>query len=226
MLETDVYLAGYAQVQPTISLEQNFGNAKIDVRIGGELYIDGTPQGMLNVGTTANIADLSVGDHDFEIKYGDGQSEKQSVSILKDQSIDISFSYKPEPEPVVTIKTEPKPEPLPAEEAKPEQIQTAEPGQPRQLSPLFNLGVPGITHLVSKKPIGWAYLASAIVGVGAFTFSEIYFMVQKNQMETATSADAINVSYDTMAPLRGVSIGGLALWVVSAIVATIHGAVQ
>lgn len=170
----------------------------------------------MKAGQILSLEELPVGEYVVEIEYGDGNTERRDIAVLPKSKTEVDFSYTPKP----------KPEPIPVDEPESALPQKAERKEAKKPSPLFNLGIPGITHIVQKKPIGWVYLASAVAGAGAFTFSEIYFQTQRDALDNPVDVASATEAYNLQKTLVGVTVSGLAVWAVSAIISTIHGAVR
>ncbi len=95
-----IYLAGTTggvdtSRQSGFTVEENFGNVKVTTITEGTLYLDGTRQGTVSTGATANLTDLSTGSHSLEMRYTDGETETKSVTVQKDRTAAAAFTYKP-----------------------------------------------------------------------------------------------------------------------------------
>ena len=95
-----IYLAGTAggtetSRQSGFTVEENYGNIKITTVTEGTLYLNGTRQGNVSAGATANLTDLSTGSHSLEMRYTDGEKETKTVTVQKDRTASLAFTYKP-----------------------------------------------------------------------------------------------------------------------------------
>lgn len=96
----EYYLAGKAGIpsseapqQPRITLEQVYGSVRVEARTGGRLYLDGKEFTDLPAGQAAKIDNLTVGAHELEMRYADGETEKRSAVIEKNILAAVAFNY-------------------------------------------------------------------------------------------------------------------------------------
>jgi hypothetical protein len=77
----------------SITIKKNYGNVEIDVVTGGKFYMDGEYKTDLPEGSNVLIEKITVGAHEFEMKYPEGNAEKKEVSVKKDQTVRIKFEW-------------------------------------------------------------------------------------------------------------------------------------
>ncbi len=77
----------------TFTLVKAYGSLKVEARTPGKLFIDGSLQGSIPVGTVARIDNLETGSHELEIRYDDNKRESKKIEIEKDSIVSVSFSY-------------------------------------------------------------------------------------------------------------------------------------
>lgn len=195
----------------------------------GSTAADG--DGRNGIFTKAFLSHISEPGLDIEIMLREVRNQVREETGGKQipwssSSLMTSFYFVEEKEPEVAQAPQPKPEPLPSEENRSAGRGPVKTAGPERIPAILNLGVPGLSHILEKKPVGWVYLASAALGIGAFTFSEIYFQIQRDAIAAATTAEEVTAGYNTQKVLLGVSISSIAIWALSAIISTIHSAAQ
>ncbi|MGA2642127.1 MAG: SUMF1/EgtB/PvdO family nonheme iron enzyme, partial [Spirochaetia bacterium] len=107
-LFTPVYLAGPGTapgpavtvvpapsvVTPTITVSRSYGSLSITLASAGTLYLDGKAMGDLPAGAKAKLESVEVGDRSLEVRYADGQVEKQSATVDEGGATSVSFTYR------------------------------------------------------------------------------------------------------------------------------------
>ena len=81
-------------VTPTITVSRSYGSLSITTSTAGTLYLDGKPMGDLPVGAKAKLDSVEVGERSLEVRYADGQVEKQNATVEEGGATNVSFTYK------------------------------------------------------------------------------------------------------------------------------------
>lgn len=79
---------------PTITVARSYGSLSVTTATAGTLYLDGKPMGDLPAGAQAKLDSVEVGERSLELRYADGQVEKQSATVDKGRATSVSFTYK------------------------------------------------------------------------------------------------------------------------------------
>ena len=66
---------------PTITVTRSYGSLSITTATAGTLYLDGRAMGDLPAGAKAKLDSVEVGERNLEVRYADGQVEKQSATV-------------------------------------------------------------------------------------------------------------------------------------------------
>lgn len=78
---------------PKLEEEIIYGSAKIDVKTGGKLYLDGEYLGDVTLEKKTTLKDITAGKHIFYVLYED-YKETQEVNITGNSETVIDFTYK------------------------------------------------------------------------------------------------------------------------------------
>jgi hypothetical protein len=111
--------------KPKLTIEKSYGKVRIETKSAGELFLDGEPQGEVPSGGAATLEDVETGSHELEMRYDNGSTESNQVTVQRDSvasAIFLASSDRIEQQPV---------EPEKPQEAQP--VASAEqqpPGEP------------------------------------------------------------------------------------------------
>lgn len=90
------------------------GTASVKVQSTGTLFVDGIQKGALAAGQTLSLPNLTLGTHQFEVRYADGHLESASATFTESSRLAyISLSYVPIPA-APAVPARPIPVPVPA----------------------------------------------------------------------------------------------------------------
>jgi uncharacterized caspase-like protein len=81
-------------VTPTITVSRSYGSLSITLATAGTLYLDGRQMADLPAGAKAKLDSVEVGDRSLEVRYADGQVEKQSATVDEGGATSVSFTYR------------------------------------------------------------------------------------------------------------------------------------
>jgi len=79
---------------PTVSFSSSYGSLVVSALTPGVLYLDGTKLCDLPAGKKASLGNIETGDRSLELRYADGQVERQGASVAEGKSASVSFSYR------------------------------------------------------------------------------------------------------------------------------------
>jgi hypothetical protein len=91
-------------------LKKTYGSIEIEVSTEGRVFLDGVDKGVITPGVVGAIPDVETGSHTVEVRYEDGQVEKNTLSVARDKASVASFTHVFQP-PAVSVQPEPEPEP-------------------------------------------------------------------------------------------------------------------
>jgi TolB-like protein len=91
------------------------------------------------------------------------------------------------------------------------------------ISPLFNIGVPGISQLVSGNNTGFLFLGGTVAGVGLIFLSDAMFSSSFSMYQAATTQADISKYYGESEMWDYFNIAGYVLWIASAGFSIWHG---
>jgi hypothetical protein len=109
-----------------------YGKANVRSKTTGVLLLDGVMQGQVPVGSVATVENLSFGNHELEMQYENGETEKIPLNVDAEEAVSISFNrvftgQPAQPAPAVAEQTsqdQAVPEQAAPEQAAPEQAAT------------------------------------------------------------------------------------------------------
>ena len=76
----------------TFSLKKVYGKITVETRTEGDLFLDGVQQGALPIGNVATIENVEFGRHELEMRYSNGQAEKQALTVDKEDPVSVRFT--------------------------------------------------------------------------------------------------------------------------------------
>ena len=85
--------ASSEQPQKTsFKIEKGNGKASVRTETAGTLFLDGVLQGQVPEGRVATIENLAFGNHELEMRYENGETEKRPVTVDSEKAVSITFS--------------------------------------------------------------------------------------------------------------------------------------
>jgi branched-chain amino acid transport system substrate-binding protein len=106
-LFSKVYLAGAPAAAPSMSVERAYGSIVVKAATAGVLYLDGTKLIDLSARGEIRLDNIEAGEHGLELRYAQGNKEKKSATVQRDQASSVSFTWeRPAPSIESTLKGE------------------------------------------------------------------------------------------------------------------------
>ena len=77
---------------PKLSSIKTHGSVSVESKLAGTLLLDNVELGAMSAGTS-RLDDVETGEHVLEMHYTDGESEKVTITVLKDVVVPAGFVY-------------------------------------------------------------------------------------------------------------------------------------
>jgi uncharacterized caspase-like protein/streptogramin lyase len=91
---------------PTMSVTRSYGSLVVTAVTEGNLYLDGKAMGNIPAGATAKLDSVEVGSRSLELRYTDGQVERQDVTVEPGNAATVTFVYQKETPKIQVEKAE------------------------------------------------------------------------------------------------------------------------
>jgi|GEM_PF-1322060 len=87
-------IASAASAAPTMTIQKAYGSLVVNAATAGTLYLDGAKMGELPASSKATLNNIETGERSLELRYGDGQVERQSATVSEGRTTSVVFSYR------------------------------------------------------------------------------------------------------------------------------------
>jgi hypothetical protein len=176
-----------AAASTRLTLKKVYGTISVEARTGGSLYLDGVLQGEVPVGNIAAIENVEFGRHELELRYPNGQAERQTVTVDRQEAVSIRFTRtfaapaeKPAPAAAAPGPAAAAPGPAATQPPKP----AAPQAQKKELAPLDPLPVASIK--VDGNIDDWAGIVPAILNhsydTGKLTIDKVFLAMDDDNL--------------------------------------------